>query len=81
MSDLPNFPHDDLRAAAGDEPDAHAAIDALHGELQATPPDAARISRHVEKLRGFPALRAQLESWWLDPRVETFIADLNAAGL
>ncbi len=81
MSDLPDFPRDDLKAAAGDAPEAHAAIDALHGELRKKPPNAARISQHVEKLRGFPALWAQLESWWLDPRVEGFIADLNSAGL
>jgi hypothetical protein len=81
MSDLPDFPRDDLKAAAGNSPESHAAIDALHAELQGASPDPARISGHVEQLRGNAALLGPLERWWLDPRVQGFIGDINAAGL
>jgi hypothetical protein len=81
MSDVPKFPADDLKAAAGTAPEAHAAIDALHGELQGGNPDPARIQEHVETLRRVPGLIEPLENWWLDPRTQTFFADLNAAGL
>jgi hypothetical protein len=81
MSDLPEFPHADLKAAAGNAPEAHAAIDALRGELTGPSPDPARINEHVAQLRGNPALLGPLERWWLDPRVQGFIADLGAAGL
>ena len=81
MSDLPDFPRDDLKAAAGNSSDSHAAIDALHAELQGASPDPARVSQHVEQLRVNAALLGPIESWWLDPLVQGFIGDINAAGL
>ncbi len=78
---LPILPLESLKIAAGEAPEAHAAIDALHQELQGNPPDPARIKEHVDRAKGFPALLAPLESWWLDPRTQTFLADLNGAGL
>jgi hypothetical protein len=81
MADYPQLPLDDLKRAAGDSPDAHAALDALHGELQAPKPDPTRIAQHAENVRGIDALTGPFERWYLDPRVQTFLADLNAAGL
>ncbi|MFY9781473.1 MAG: hypothetical protein WAJ85_13300 [Candidatus Baltobacteraceae bacterium] len=75
------LPVDELRAAAADHPGAHPAIDALHAAVTAENPDAATIQRHVEELRKTPPLVAALERWWLDPRTQAFIAELNAAGL
>jgi hypothetical protein len=75
------FPADELRAAAADHPGAHPGIDALHSAVTAENPDAAAIQRHVEHLRGTPALLGPLERWWMDPRTQAFIAELNATGL
>jgi hypothetical protein len=75
------LPIDELRAAASADPGAHPTIDALHAAVTAEQPDAAAISRHVENLRMTPAVVATLERWWMDPRTQAFIAELNAAGL
>ena len=75
------LPLDELRSAAAGDPDAHPGIDALQAALAAKSPDAASIEQHVEHLRGVPALLGPLERWWLDPRTQAFIAELNATGL
>ena len=75
------LPADELRAAAADSPGAHPAIDALHAAVTAKNPDPDAIRQHVEHLRGIPALLGPLERWWMDPRTQAFIAELNAAGL
>jgi len=77
---FPPFPADELRAATTD-PIAHSDIDALHSELGAQKPSAARIGEHVERLRRWDDLVAPLERWWLDPRTQLFIEDLTAIGL
>jgi len=79
--EVPHFPAADLKAAAAHSPDMLATIDELHAELHRNDPDAARIRAHVENLKGVPAIVGPLERWWLDPRTQTFIADLTAAGL
>lgn len=81
MNDRPGFPADELRAAAGDHPEARARIDALHAAVGAERPDPAAIARHVEGLRGFSTLLGPLERWWLDPRTQAFISELSATGL
>jgi hypothetical protein len=75
------LPVDELRAAAAEHPSTHPTIDALHAAVTADKPDAATIQRHVEHLRATPALIATLERWWMDPRTQAFIAELNATGL
>jgi hypothetical protein len=83
-SSVPNdpapFPRDDLRAAT-DNANAHAAIDALHAEIGSPQPDPGRVRDHVATLQLWPSLIAPLERWYLDPRTQTFIADLTSAGL
>jgi len=74
------FPADELRAAAAHD-DARSEVDALHAELQSGTPDATRIAGHVERLRGWDSLVAGLERWYLDPRTQLFISDLNSTGL
>jgi len=74
------FPADELRAAAAHD-DARTEVDALHAELQSEQPDPERIAGHVERLRGWDNLVAGLERWYLDPRTQLFISDLNSTGL
>jgi hypothetical protein len=74
------FPADELRAAAAHD-DARSEVDALHAELTSGTPDPARIAGHVERLRGWDNLVGHLERWYLDPRTQLFIQDLNATGL
>jgi hypothetical protein len=74
-------PLDELRAAAAEHPGTHPGIDALHAAVTAEKPDAAAIQQHVEHLQRTPALVATLERWWMDPRTQAFIAELNATGL
>jgi hypothetical protein len=82
MSDeRPSLPLDDLRSAAGDHPEAHAALENFHGEFSSETPDRARLSEHAESVRGFAAVAGPFERWWLDPRVQAFVAELNATGL
>ena len=80
-SDPAPFPAHELHDAAGDHPEAQRAIDALHAEVRAGAPSAARIDEHVAGLRRFSSILAPLEAWYLDPRTQAFIAELNAAGL
>ncbi len=75
------FPADELRAAAAAHDDARTEVDALHAELQSEQPDPERIAGHVERLRGWDNLVAGLERWYLDPRTQLFISDLNSTGL
>jgi hypothetical protein len=74
------FPADELRSAAAHD-DARGAVDALHAELQSATPDPAQIEGHVARLRGWSDLVGTLERWYLDPRTQLFMQDLNAAGL
>jgi hypothetical protein len=77
----PPFPEDELRARAKANKEAHAKIDALKGELSRDKPSAKRIQEHVEHLNAWDDLVATLERWWMDPRTQAFIAELNAAGI
>jgi len=81
QEERPDVPLDTLRAAAGDQPAAHEAIAAFHSAYSADNPDPKDLSAQAERVRGFSSLTATFERWWLDPRVQTFLADLNATGL
>jgi hypothetical protein len=74
----PPFPADELRAAA---PGAQSDIDALHAELAADKPDPQRIQAHVVKLQGWDDLVGTLERWWMDPKTQLFVEELNATGI
>jgi hypothetical protein len=78
---LPPFPEDELRARAKSNKEAQDKIDALRDELSRDKPSAKRIQEHVEHLNAWDDLVATLERWWMDPRTQAFIAELNAAGI
>ncbi|GAC1306563.1 MAG: hypothetical protein NVSMB21_09490 [Vulcanimicrobiaceae bacterium] len=75
------FPRDDLDAAGGEHDGYRTALDDFHGEYAHERPDGARLREHAERLRGYAAVAAPFERWWLDPRVQAFVAELNATGL
>lgn len=63
------------------EHEAHATIDALHGEIGARAPNRRSIEKHVTRLRALPELEAAVANWWDDPKTQRFIADLSQIGL
>ncbi len=73
------YPAAELHSAA--EPPAKPSIDAIHAELTAPSPNAAAIAQHVDRLRGFPALAALIEGWYLHPNTQLFITELTELGL
>ena len=79
--DRPDLPVEALRAAVPSNPSAQAEIDALHRELGAESPASATIKAHVESLRKHPGLGTLIANWFEDPRTQTFIQELTAAGL
>jgi hypothetical protein len=80
-NERPDVPVEELHAAAGDAPGAKEAIGEFHAEYSADAPDAGRLQEHAERLRGFAELAAPFERWWLSPRVQAFVSELNATGL
>ncbi|MBV8602251.1 MAG: hypothetical protein JO359_11870 [Candidatus Eremiobacteraeota bacterium] len=79
--DRPDFPLENLRAAVPGNPGAQAEIDALHRELAAERPASAKIKAHVESLQKHAPLSTLVANWFEDPRTQTFIQELTAAGL
>ncbi|MBD5634340.1 MAG: hypothetical protein IAI49_07655 [Candidatus Eremiobacteraeota bacterium] len=77
----PEFPNDDFRSAFGEHPQAHAALDDFHREFSSETPSGARLGEHAERVRGFADVAGPFERWWLDPRVQAFVAELNATGI
>jgi|GEM_PF-923982 len=77
----PDLPASELHGALEDGHEAHAEIDALHGELSKEQPSAREIAKRVERLRRWPQLASVIANWWDDPRVQLFIQELSAAGL
>lgn len=77
----PALPLHEFHAAAGDYPEARAAIADFHAEYSAERPDAGRLHSNAERVRNFPPVAAAFERWWLDPRIVAFVAELNATGL
>jgi hypothetical protein len=77
----PDVPVEELRAAAGDAPEAHGAIGDFASEFAADAPDAQRLHAHAERVRGFSEVAGPFERWWLSPGVQAFVAELNATGI
>ncbi len=77
----PDVPIEEFRAAAGDHPESHAAIGEFHSEFSSAAPDPAAIAAHAEKLRAYPTLVGTFERWYLNPRVQAFLAELTATGI
>ncbi|MBD5654840.1 MAG: hypothetical protein IAI50_06625 [Candidatus Eremiobacteraeota bacterium] len=77
----PPIPLDDFHAAAGDHAEARAALADFHGEYSADAPDRERLGARAERVRGYESVAGPFERWWLDPRVQAFVAELNATGL
>jgi hypothetical protein len=77
----PLLPYDDLRTSIGDDPAARAELDALHAHLAEPNPDPARITGHVDALRGVHDAEARLANWWDDPAVQGWLKSLGDAGL
>jgi len=74
------LPYDELHAAASDD-ETRAALADFHGEYSRERPDARQLHAHAERVRGSAALAGPFERWWLHPRVQAFVAELNATGL
>jgi hypothetical protein len=77
----PEIPLHDLHASVPDHPEAIAAIKAFHAEYTSDAPDPKKLEAHANEVRGFPNLVGPFERWYLNPRVQSFIAELNATGL
>ncbi len=79
MSDVrPEFPYDRF---ATEDPQHREALDAFRTEYASDVPDASRLDEHAERVRTVPALVADFERWWLSPRVQAFISEINGTGL
>ena len=79
--DVPHPPYDELRAAAGDHPQAGESVDALQAELHADEPDPAAVRHHTGILRGVPVLEARIANWWDDPNTQRWVKAITDAGL
>jgi hypothetical protein len=77
----PSIPRDRLHAALPQGHDAHAVIDALHGQVEGVKPNRQAIEQHIGHLRGLPELEAIVANWWDDPKVQRFIGGLGQIGL
>jgi hypothetical protein len=81
ITQVRGLPIDALHGALPQQHAAHATIDALRAELGADRPNAAAIREHVGALRGLPELRDRIVTWWEDPLVQRYVADLGQIGL
>jgi hypothetical protein len=75
----PDLP--DLHGALPAGHEAHATVDALHGEVHAQNPNPEAIARHVGTLRSLPELEARIANWWDDPVTQNFIGAIGRMGL
>lgn len=75
------LPSDEFHNALPRDHAAHGTIDALNAELTSDRPNAAAISAHVATLRGLPELRDRVVTWWENPLVQRFVADLGQIGI
>jgi hypothetical protein len=81
QSDRPEMPLDALREAAAGHVESNAALGDFHAELSSADPDPAQLEKHAARLRALPAIVGPFERWYLNPRVQAFIAELNATGI
>jgi hypothetical protein len=77
----PNLPYTELQAELGDDPAAHAELDALRDHLDHPQPDPARLQGHVDRLKGVHDAEARIANWWDDPKTQLWIKGLTDAGL
>jgi hypothetical protein len=80
-NDRPELPLVDLHTVAGDRAEARAALDDFHSEFSSSTPDRAKLDEHAARVRAFADVAGPFERWWLDPRVQAFVAELNATGI
>jgi PAS domain S-box-containing protein len=80
-SQVPHPPYDELRAAVGDDENAHADVDALQAQLTQPAPDPAAVRKHAGRLRGIPVLEARIANWWDAPETQRWIKAITDAGL
>ena len=79
--DVPHPPYDELRAAAGTDPEVARSVDALQAELHSDRPDPEAVQQHAGVLRGIPVLEARIANWWDDPSTQRWVKALSDAGL
>ncbi|MDQ2908955.1 MAG: hypothetical protein M3R44_06340 [Candidatus Eremiobacteraeota bacterium] len=77
-NERPDFPYESF---ATDDPEHRAALDAFHREYGNPTPNRAELDEHAERVRAAPGLVGDFERWWLSPRVQAFISELNATGI
>lgn len=77
-NERPDFPYESF---ATDDPAHRAALDDFHHEYGNATPDRGRLDEHAERVRSAPGLVGDFERWWLSPRVQAFISELNATGI
>lgn len=78
---VPHPPYDELRAAAGEDAQANASVDALHAELHSGSPDPANVTRQANFLRAIPVLEARIANWFDDPNTQRWVKAITDAGL
>ena len=78
---VPHPPYEELRAAAGDDAQANASVDALHAELHSGAPDPANVARQANILRAIPVLEARIANWFDDPNTQRWVKAITDAGL
>ncbi len=74
------LPYDELHAAATDDA-SRAALADFHGEYGSASPNWVTLHSHADRVRSYAAVAGPFERWWLDPRVQAFVSELNATGL
>jgi hypothetical protein len=78
---VPHPPYDELRSAAGANPEAAKSVEALHAELHAPTPNPEAVRKNVSLLRGIPVLEARIANWWDDPNTQRWMLLITDQGL
>jgi hypothetical protein len=78
---VPHPPYEELRAAAGDDPQVARSVDALQTELHSPEPDPAKVAQQASLLRAIPVLEARIANWWDDPQTQVWVKAITDAGL
>lgn len=81
MNDRPHPPYDDYRAALGEHPEGHAALDDLHAAMHADDLQAERVEASARRLRALPQIEASVANWFEAPRTQNWLKILADAGL
>jgi hypothetical protein len=78
---VPHPPYDELRTAAGDDPQVAGSVEALRAELHAETPNPAAVVQHANVLRSIPVLEARIANWWDDPDTQRWVKQITDSGL